>query len=253
MAEVTITEAEDRERRRYVELGTPSDLSEKLKKNTELEADNKKLRDERTELRKKVPGEGAVVLQGDDAKRWDAFQALGKTPEELAAGLVLTPDERKEWDAFNALEVKAADVPHIVKERDELKQKDAQRSRMDTLAAAVEAMGWPKERVAAIADMKSLDEVSFEVKVEKAKDANGADTDAKVAYVTPKGGQPTKLADFASQNDALKGLLTTSDNGGEKEKEKGNKWMETPTGGKSSVRSPEDHAKAITAQLDYNV
>lgn len=210
---IEITEAEDREYRRYKELGTPSDLAEKVKKVGDLENDNKTLRDERRDLRGKVPKDGAVVLEGDDVKRWEAFQALQKTPEELAAGAVLTPDERKEWEAFKALELKAADVPNIVKERDELKSKDAQRTRQDTITAVVRAMKWPDETAATIADMRSLDGAKFEVKKEKVKDGTGAEVETDVPYVTVKDGQPAKFSDFAAQTEALKGIRTSAEDG----------------------------------------
>jgi hypothetical protein len=46
-----------------------------------------KLQEAEDKLKTATPAEGAVVLTGDDAKRWTAFQALQKTPEEIAAAL----------------------------------------------------------------------------------------------------------------------------------------------------------------------
>lgn len=43
-----------------------------------LYGDNYKLRDDLRNLRGKVPAEGAVVLSGDDAEAWAAYQKLGK-------------------------------------------------------------------------------------------------------------------------------------------------------------------------------
>lgn len=210
-----ITEAEEREYRRYRELGTPDSLAEKVKKAADLEVDNKALRDERRELKTKMPAEGAVVLTGDDATRWAGFQKLGKTPEELAAGIVLTAAEAAEFEAFKALGIPAADVAKVQGERDEYKQKDAARIRRDSIAAAVEAMGWPKETAATLEDMKSLDGAVFEVKTEKGTDRAGKETDVPTPYVTfpGEGQKAVKLAEFASKTDSLKGLRTSSEQG----------------------------------------
>lgn len=228
---IEITEAEDREYRRYKELGTPSDLADKVKKNAELEADNKTLRDERRELRGKVPKDGAVVLEGDDAKRWEAFQALQKSPEELAAGAVLSGDEKKEWEAFKASGVKAADVPNIVKERDDLQAKDAQRTHRDTLTKVAKSMGWADEAAATMADMRSLDGATFEFKKEKSKDANGAEVEKEEPYVTVSGGQPVKFSEFAAQTDALKGIRTSA----AEEKKDDRTWVSQATGGSQNA------------------
>lgn len=253
MAEQTISDSDYRNYLRLTDIaakyGGPEGLQGKISK---LEEDAATFRTKSKDLEGRVPKEGAVVLEGDDAKRWDAFQALGKTPEELAAGVVLSAADKAKWDAFNALEVKPEDIPEIIKERDDLKVKDAQRARTDSIRDAVEAMGWPKEVAATIADMKSLDEAVFEVKPEKVKDGAGKETDAKVPYVVVKGGQAVKLAEFAAQTDALKGIRTTST---ENDKApEGNRWLEQNlTGNKTATRTAEDHTKAVTAQLDYNV
>lgn len=42
-----------------------------------LLAENHQLRDERRQLRSQVPAQGAVVLAGDDAQRWQQYQQLG--------------------------------------------------------------------------------------------------------------------------------------------------------------------------------
>jgi hypothetical protein len=215
-----ITDAQAGEYRRYTQFGTPDEVDGLKKEVERVKAENAKLRDKKRELEATVPPEGAKVLTGDDAKRWEAFQALQKSPEELAAGAVLSADDKKEWEAFKALEVKAADVPNIVKERDELKTKDEQRSRLDAIAAVVKAMNWPDETAATIGDLRSLDGAVFEVKKEKTKDATGADVDADVPYVTVKDGQAVKFSEFAAQTDALKGIRTSAT----EEKSEDRKW-----------------------------
>jgi hypothetical protein len=52
----------------------------------QLYRDNYDLRQKNAELRGKVPAEGAVILTGDDATRWQAYTALG-APDEVQAAL----------------------------------------------------------------------------------------------------------------------------------------------------------------------
>lgn len=243
-----ITEAQAAEYRLYTQFGTP-DQVDSLKKEVErVKAENAKLRDKKRELEAAVPPEGAKVLTGDAVKRYEAFEALQKSPEELAAGAVLSADEKKEYEAFKASGVKAADVANIVKERDDLKAKDEQRSHRDTLAKVAKAMGWPEESAATMADMRSLDGATFEVKKEKTKDEKGADVEKDVHYVTVKDGQPVKFSEFAAQTDALKGLRTTA---GDEKKEEEKPWPGQSPGGGTTTATQDDHRKAVTGQLDY--
>lgn len=247
-----ITDAQYNEYRAYLPHGTPEAVAALAKKNGDLESDNKKLRDQRTELNKKVPAEGAVVLQGDEAKRWEAFVALGKTPEELAAGTVLTPDERKEYEAFKALDLKADAIAAVVTENETLKADAAQRAWTDSVAAMAKAERIPEDSVPALsAILRALDpKAVIEVKTEKGKDAAGKDVDTKVGYITLTGKQAAKFADLRNETAELKGIRTEA---GTEKKEDGNQWFEQETQGKSTARSPDDHRKAVTAQLDYQV
>jgi hypothetical protein len=52
----------------------------------QLYRDNYDLRQKNAELRARVPAEGAVILTGDDAARWQAYTALG-APDEVQAAL----------------------------------------------------------------------------------------------------------------------------------------------------------------------
>jgi hypothetical protein len=54
-------------------------MAEKL---ADVLTDNHKLRGEKADLKKKQTPDGAVILTGDDAAKWNAFNELG-TPEEL--------------------------------------------------------------------------------------------------------------------------------------------------------------------------
>jgi hypothetical protein len=242
-----ITDAQHAEYRRYQQFGTPDEVDGKVKEAEKLKGENAGLREKKRALEAKVPAEGATVLTGEEAKQYDAFKALNKTPAELAEGLVLTPDERKEYEAFKALEVKAADIPGIVTERDEFKKKDAQRSRRDSIAAVVAAEKMPPESVDTIADLGSLSEATWEVKKEKGKDDAGKDVTNDVAYVTLPGQEPVKFSEYRESNAVLKGLRVETE-----KKEPENRWPIQPTGGKTSVATLEDHRKAVTGQLDYS-
>jgi hypothetical protein len=230
-----ITDAQYNEYRAYLPHGTPEAVAALAKKNGDLEGDNKKLRDQRADLNKKVPPEGAVVLQGDEAKRWEAFVALGKTPEELAAGAVLTADERKKWEAFAALDVKPEDIPNIVKERDELKAKDATRTRRDSIALLVKAEKLPDEAADTIADLGSLAGATFEVKQEKKKDDAGKDVTVEVGYVTLQGQQPVKFSEYREQNAVLKGIRTET---ATRQDEGGRSWVEQGISGTGGGYDP---------------
>jgi hypothetical protein len=247
-----ITEAQHAEYRRYQQFGTPDEVDGKVKEADKVKGENAALREKKRAAEAKVPPEGATVLTGDDAKRWDAYTALGKTPEELAAGVVLTADERKKWEAFNALDVKPEDIPAIVEENKALKEAGERRSWEDGVAAMAEAEGIPKESVPALsAILRSLDpKAAIEVKKEKSKDGAGAEVERKVGYVTFAGQQAAKFSDLRKDTAELKGIRTvTSD----ETKEPGNPWPAQETTGKTGPRSPEDHRRAVTAQLDYNV
>lgn len=52
----------------------------------DVERDNAKQRQEIGELKAQLPGEGSVVLSGDQTAVWQAYQALGK-PDELQTAL----------------------------------------------------------------------------------------------------------------------------------------------------------------------
>lgn len=59
-----------------------------------LLGENYSLRDKNRDLGAKVPGEGAVILTGDDAKHWGSYRALG-TPNDLKKSI----DEGKQHAA----------------------------------------------------------------------------------------------------------------------------------------------------------
>lgn len=85
---------------------------------------NRKLKDEKAELEKKIPAEGSVVLSKADALRWEEYQKLGKVDE-----------------------VKAA-----ITERDALKTENAGVKREQTLRDVADAMKWNLPVVKRLAD-----------------------------------------------------------------------------------------------------
>lgn len=104
--------------------------------------DNEKLKGELAELRKKVPGEGAVVLAGDLAKAWEGYQALGK-PEEIQA----LKTERDELSAYKA---------GVIRERE--------------VAKAAQALGYDAEVLAGLPGFAELKVVFKPVKGKDGKE-----------------------------------------------------------------------------------
>jgi hypothetical protein len=58
-----------------------------LTENFKLRDDKRTLKGQLVELEKKTPGEGTVILTGDDATEWNSFKELGKKVEEVKTGL----------------------------------------------------------------------------------------------------------------------------------------------------------------------
>lgn len=65
--------------------------------------DNFKLRQKNTTLKQSVPGDGAVVLKGDDAKKWEKYRALGE-PAEVKASLDSGRDAATKLEAVGRAE-----------------------------------------------------------------------------------------------------------------------------------------------------
>lgn len=80
----------------------------------QLASENRKLRQQRRELRGQLPPEGAVILQGDEAAAWDRYQQLGKA-DELAS---------------------------VIEERDRLKAETAQQARRERVQQAAALAGY---------------------------------------------------------------------------------------------------------------
>ncbi len=158
-----------------------------------LEGDNKKQRDEIRDLKetaKKVPPEGAKVLTAEEAKAWEAYTALG-TPEE----------QTKRAEDFKTLEAK-----------------DAERTRTDTLKAAVAAEKWSEQAAGRLLDSKLADGATYSVAKEKVRGQDGKETESEVGYITlaGEGRKPMRLADFAKEHlpDVLTLGTAANGNGG---------------------------------------
>jgi hypothetical protein len=129
--------------------------------------DNRKYRKDMAELRTKLPPEGAVVLQGDDARAWTEYSALGK----------------------------AGDLKAALAERDRFRDEADGLRRAEVYKQAAEAHGY-KEPV--LKRLASQEKLQIEIREEKV----GAKT-AQVAYVKgvdDKGKETaTKLPDYAAK------------------------------------------------------
>jgi hypothetical protein len=68
-----------------------------------LLAENYSLRDANRDLKAKVPGEGTVVLQGDDAKDWNSYRELGKV-SDLRKAVSERDQFQNEAEAFRRAE-----------------------------------------------------------------------------------------------------------------------------------------------------
>lgn len=174
-----ITDAELRQLVRYQSLGTPEDLEKQRTKLADFERDNKKQRDEIRELKEKVPQEGFVLIEKTKADLLPAYEELGK-PDVLKA---------------------------IVKERDELKTKDAQRTRIDLLTQAVKAMGASEDVVPTVARLLPED-ASVEVRTERVTNDQGEEEEIAVPYVTlpGEGQQAQRFADLPNVMPEFKGV-----------------------------------------------
>lgn len=187
-----LSPSEERAFARYEVLGTPEEVQKAISENEKLKRENAERRQENRTLADQVSAlsmpEGGKVLSPDEAKAWDAYTALG-TPEEQA----------KRAEDFKRLEVK-----------------DAERTRLDSMKAAVAAERFPEGAAELLADSKRADGATYSVAKEKVRDASGKEVESEVGYITLAGdGQkPMRLADFAKANLPALLSLGAAGNGG---------------------------------------
>lgn len=209
-------------------------ISQLQKDKDDLKSENHKYRSRLREFKKQVeeqeselgklraqikPKDGTVILEGDDAKRWDAFKALNKTPEQITAAL---------------------------EEGEKAKGKLAELDWSASARKAAEAAGFEADAFLAFPGVKDL---SFEVKRET---VDGKETDR--AYV--KAGNETKPLDMTfveTREDwkALKGALGKAET---QPTPTGQRWTtERVEGRKSGKATEEDIRKATEATVNYQI
>lgn len=115
-------------------------------------------------LNKRVAPEGAVVLSGDDAKRWEAYQTIGK-PEDLTKALG---------------------------DRDAAQQELATLRRDKNLSAAAEAHGYKAAALGKLPSLAGKEVETREIEVEGVK--------VKRAFVKDEG-KETALPDYITAHD----------------------------------------------------
>lgn len=132
--------------------------------NYQLRAQRRDLRAEVKALKEKQPAEGTVVLTKEQAAEWEAYQKLGKP----------------------------ADIEKSITEGKTAQEAVAKQARVDAVAKAAKDVGFNPEVLTQLTEMHKLTLSSQTVKVN--------DKDQVVHYVTPEGGQPTELKQYATAN-----------------------------------------------------
>lgn len=169
-----ISEADYRLLVRYQSIGMPDELAKLPAKVAALEEDNKKQRDEIRDWKAKVPGEGSIVLTGDEAKQYPALKEFGD-PAEIAAKLA----------AADEASAKLADVTW-----------------RENARAAAKANGWNEDAFLALPGIRGFD---FEIRTEREGEA-----EVQRAFAVPKEGDdkgPKRLdADLLAARDDWKAL-----------------------------------------------
>lgn len=132
-----------------------------------LHGENHDLRQKNADLRGKVPTDGSVVLSGDQAKEWSAYQALGK-PEDLRKTVREHPDLAAKVSAFE---------------------------REKEVAGIGQIAGMKPSVLQLLADR---DRVAFEVREGKEKGKDGKPT--QVVMVKAGDADPVPLDDYAAKH-----------------------------------------------------
>lgn len=167
--------------------GNAQDAAFKLVQEThDLRAQKREIRKELDALKAQM--KDAVILKGDDAKRWQAFEKLGLKPDEIAPAI-----ERG----------KAAET-----ENSELKARDADR-------AVAESMGW---KAGVWTDQRKLRNLAVEMR-DVTVEENGQQVTKKVPHVRTAGDEkapwePLEKYAEAQLGDYLPALTAEKGNGG---------------------------------------
>lgn len=178
-----ITDVQAREYANYQALGTPEDIRkaqgdlEKVKKEAaERREANAALKTENEALKAKVP-DGAVILTGDEATAYEAVKEAG--------GLKAASDG--------------------LKERDELKKKEAAREHADAWRAAIQGEGWADVDGAftALQRMKDFDVLKPELRETDVEVSPGKTEKRKIGFVTPEGGTAKRAGEWLKEVNPL--------------------------------------------------
>lgn len=166
--------------------GNAQDAAFKLVQEThDLRAQKREIRKELDALKAQM--KDAVILKGDDAKRWQAFEKLGLKPDEIAPAI-----ERG----------KAAET-----ENSELKARDADR-------AVAESMGW---KAGVWTDQRKLRNLAVEMR-DVTVEENGQQVTKKVPHVRTAGDEKAPWEPLEKYAEAQLGdylpSLTADTNGG---------------------------------------
>lgn len=237
-----LSPSEEREYSGYLALGPLEDVKSKLGKFPQIQAENgtkrkriEELEKENGELKAKVP-DGAVILTGEDAKKYTAAAT-----------------EHGGLDGIVAKVAKTA----------ELEAKDAKRTREDAIRQAAKAESWdPDVTAAALSRDVEFAALSFEVRdtQREVKGANGQPTKetVKVGFVTLPDGKAVPLADWVASNAAhltpslTAGAASAGSNGSvggrEHVEQRGRGGSEVAT-----VKTQEDHRKAVESTANYTL
>lgn len=167
-----------------------------------------------SEVQKKLPGEGAVVLTGDDAKTWAAVSARKLTAEQLETQL---------------------------KERETLSAQVAEHTANTQWAEAAQALGWKPNVVQRIAKSEGL-HLEFREVIQPTKDDPEKTETVRRAHVRPAADEKAEcmlLDKYVEQHlaDFLPALKADAETGGSGDRTNGNgqgvRYPQQPTGGKA--------------------
>jgi len=178
-----ISESELRSFVRYQSLGSPEEITSKIKG---LEKDNHDQRESIRALKEKQVPDGQVVVSKADADRLKQYMEMGK-PDEIKGKL---------------------------EKGEEAGQRLIRLERSAAASKFVAAVGLAAEAADTLAALPSLTGAEFEVRTEKVKNDQGQEVDANVGYIVLTDAKGTKEAlkmDAASVRfPELKGLRMAS-------------------------------------------
>ena len=193
-----ITQAEMNQFQRYMSIGTPQEVEKKI---ANLEADNKKYRDERRDA--KAEQDGKLLVPEADVRELEQYRELGKIK-----------DVKTRLD-------EGAEVQGKLRE-------------LETRTAAkgfAKAVGLADETVDTMVAIPGLQNATFEVRTKKVQKEDGTEVEQQVGYIKLAGEEKAmSFEDAKEQVPALKGLRLAEP---EKPQQRGTNYVKQ-TGGDGS-------------------